>query len=231
MGLAQPLLFMFFFGPLLTKFVAYTPGFPPGTVWEIFAPSLMLQMVLVGSSTVGIALLAEHRSGVLERFRSTPMHPAALLLGKVLCVVVTVLVQSTLIVVLCFLVFHLRAPIVGLAASMGIAGLLSAALASASYALALRIKSEDALPALLNALLLPLLLLSGTFLPITAALAPTWLYRMAQLNPVAHVMDATRAAFRGDFSVDAVAGGTASVLAMSVLALWWGVRNVARESG
>ncbi|MEU3619905.1 MULTISPECIES: ABC transporter permease [unclassified Streptomyces] len=229
MGLAQPLLFMYFFGPLLTKFVAYTPGFPPGSTWTIFAPSLMLQMVLVGASTVGMSLLAEYRAGVLERFRVTPIRPTALLLGKVLCVVVNVLTQSALIVLLCSVSFGLEVPLFGLIASMLMVALLSAALASASYALALRIRDEESLSALINALLMPLLLLSGTFLPITEGLAPGWLYRLAQLNPIDHVMEATRAYFRGDFTMDSVGMGSFSVLFVSGFALWWGVRTFARE--
>jgi ABC-2 type transport system permease protein len=59
------------------------------------------------------------------------------------------------------------------------------AIASCSYALALRLKSEETVPAVLNALLLPLFLLSGTLLPITTALAPNWLWRLSRLNPVA----------------------------------------------
>src|ERR1700754_2555376 len=190
MGLVQPLLYMFFFGPLLTKFVTYTPGFPPGDTWTIFAPSLMLQMVLVGSSFVGMGLLAEYRSGVLERFRVTPISPASLLLGKVLTVAVNVLVQSGLIVLLCRLVFHLALTPIGLVISMAFVALLSVALASCSYAVALRLKSEEAVPAILNAVLLPLLLLSGTLLPITAQLAPSWLYLLSRLNPVARIMEA-----------------------------------------
>lgn len=228
LGLAQPLLFMFFFGPLLTEFVAHTPGFPPGDTWVIFVPSLMLQMVLVGTFPAGMTLLAEYRAGVLERFRVTPMHAAALVLGKVLCIAAYVVVQSSLIVLLAWWVFGLECSWTGLAASLLLVALLAVALASASYALALRLKNEDATAGALNAVTMPLLLLSGTLLPITEGLAPAWLYRLAQLNPVAHVMEATRAVFRDDFDPQTIGPGVTAAVVMSAAALAWGIRSFAR---
>ena len=58
------------------------------------------------------------------------------------------------------------------------------------------LKSEDALAPLLNRVSVPVLLLSGILLPMT--LAPTWLRRLARLNPFSHVVDGARAAFRND---------------------------------
>ncbi|MET8771598.1 ABC transporter permease [Streptomyces sp. NPDC004658] len=223
-GLLQPLLFMYFFGPLLTKFVAYTPGFPPGDTWQIFAPSLMLQMVLVGTSTVGLNLLVEHRSGVLERFRVTPLRQSALLLGKVACVTTYTLIQSSLILLLCRLSFHLNTTFPGVLAALGFTACLAVTLAASSYALALRLKNEETVPVVMNALLMPLLLLSGTFLPITSGLAPEWLFRLSQLNPVVYVMTATRAVFRGDFGNPGVGVGVLWAVATCALALTWSLR-------
>ena len=225
MGLAQPLLYMFFFGPLLTKYVDYTPGFPPGSIWTIFAPALMLQMVLIGSTLVGVGLISEHRSGVLERFRVSPIMPGVLLLGKVGAVMVNVLIQSSLIVLLCHVVFDVDPPWYGLTCCMLIVATLSVTLSALSYALALRLKNAEGLTALLNALLLPLLLLSGTLLPITAELAPGWLYWMSRIDPVAYVMEAARASFRGDFGSPSLFAGVAILVAMATASLWFGMHT------
>jgi ABC-2 type transport system permease protein len=227
LGLVQPLLYLFFFGPLLTKFVTYTPGFPPGTTWFIFAPSLMLQMVLIGSTMVGSSFLAEYRSGVFERFRVTPIGPYSLLLGKVAAVVTIVLVQSIVIVLLCHVVFDVDPPWYGLALCLVLVGLLSAALASLSYAVALRVKNEEGVGALLNSLLLPMLLLSGTL--ITAGLAPAWLYRLSRLNPVSYVMEAARAAFRGDLGAGSLQVGSLVLVLMTALAVFYAARVFRRE--
>lgn len=229
MGLVQPILYMFFFGPLVGKFVAHTPGFPPGNTWTIFAPALMVQMVVIGSTFVGLNLLAEYRTGVFERFRMTLVSPVSLLLGKVMTVATSVLLQSILIALVCCLSFGLRPSIPGLFLCLLIVGLLSVSLSSCSYALALRLKSEDALPAVLNAILLPLFLLSGTLLPITSELAPPWLWQLSRANPVAYVMEASRASFRGDFSMTSLSSGLIILVAMTVLSLWWGASTFSRE--
>ncbi|MEU3521593.1 ABC transporter permease [Streptomyces sp. NPDC006654] len=230
MGIAQPCLYMIFFGPLVEKYAAYTPGFPPGGTWLMFAPALMVQMVIIGSSFVGVSLLAEYRSGVFERFSVSPMKLTALLTGKVLAVVVSVLVQGGIIALLCVVVFGARPPVGGVALCLLIVAVLSAAIASASYGLALRLRSEEKMPAVLNTLLMPLFLLSGTLLPITTELAPDWLWKLSRLNPVAYVMDADRASFRGDFSAHSLLPGTVALTLMTSLSFWWAARTFARHN-
>jgi ABC-2 type transport system permease protein len=97
-----------------------------------------------------------------------------------------------------------------------------------SYALALRLKSEDALAPLFNTVGLPLLLLSGILLPMT--LAPAWLYTVSRANPFVYIVDAERAIFRGELSsVTALAGVGASALLLLVT-VGWGVRTFQREN-
>ena len=85
--------------------------------------------------------------------------------------------------------------------------LLGAAFASVSYALALTLKSEDAFAPLLNAFVLPVLLLSGILLPMT--LAPGWLQAVSDVNPLKHIVEGTRAFFVGGYDTSIA---------------WWGAR-------
>ncbi|WET78642.1 ABC transporter permease [Amycolatopsis sp. QT-25] len=228
-GIMQPLLYLFFFGPLLVKMLT-TQGLSDVDGWMIFIPAIIAQLALFGSSFVGFGLLAEFRSGVVERMRVTPVSRVALLLGKVLANALQTVVQALLVIALAYLVFDLNAPFGGVALSLVIVFLMSVALASCSYALALTLKSEDTFPALLNAVLMPLLLLSGILIPITAGSAPEWLYTISRINPFRHVVDVERNSFRGDFSMDALFTGSVVVLVMAVLAIWWGARTFQREN-
>ncbi|RZS40825.1 ABC-2 type transport system permease protein [Herbihabitans rhizosphaerae] len=229
-GIMQPLLYMFLFGPLLEPVIKHTPGFPPGDAWTVLTPALIIQLGLFSSSFAGFGLLADYRSGVVERMRVTPASRMALLLGKVLTNAVMMLFQAVLIIVLALVVFDLDAPLGGVLLSLLIAGLLAIALASMSFGLALRIKSEEAFPAILQAVLIPVLLLSGIIMPITTGLAPDWLYAVSRINPFTHVVDANRAVFRGDFAMDALFTGSVVLLVMAVLAVWWGARTFQREN-
>ncbi|WP_158889287.1 ABC transporter permease [Amycolatopsis anabasis] len=229
-GIMQPVLYLVLFGPLMEKIVSSTPGFPPGDSWTILTPALIIQLALFGCSFAGFGLLADYRSGVVERLRVTPVSRVALLLGKVLANAVQTVVQAILITVLAYLVFDLNAPIGGIVLSLVIVALTAVTLASASYAVALTIKSEETFPALLNAVLMPVLLLSGILVPITAALAPDWLYAISRINPFTHVVDAERASFRGDVTLDAMLTGSIVLVVLAALAVWWGARTFQREN-
>ncbi|MEV7039071.1 ABC transporter permease [Amycolatopsis sp. NPDC051061] len=228
-GIMQPLLYLFLFGPLMVK-AMQAQGRSEVDGWMLLTPGLIAQLALFGSSFVGFGLLADYRSGVVERFRVTPVSRGALLLGKVLASALQAVVQAVVIIALAYLVFDLDAPVGGVLLSLVIVFLLAVSLASCSYALALTLKSEETFPALLNAVLIPLLLLSGILLPITEGVAPKWLYTVSQINPFRHVVDVERGSFRGDFTMDALFTGSVVVLVMAVLSVWWGNRTFQKDN-
>jgi ABC-2 type transport system permease protein len=220
-NLAYPLYFLFLFAPLL-KGIAAMRGFPPGGALNVFAPGLLMQLALFGTAFCGFSLIADLRTGVIERMRVTPVSRLALLLGRALRDVLILLVQSLLLVLIAY-PFGLRVDPVGLALTLGLLVLLGLTMASCSYALALALKSEDALASVLNSVTLPMMLLSGILLPLT--LAPAWLRGIAALNPLAYAVDATRALFRGQVGDTAVLQGIAVLAALAVLAIGWAARS------
>jgi ABC-2 type transport system permease protein len=229
-GIMQPLLYLLLFGPLMEKIVTSTPGFPPGDSWQILAPALLVQLGLFGSLFAGFALLADLSTGVVERMRVTPVSRLALLMGRVLHDTVQLLVQGMLLLLVAYLVFGMRAPVVGVVLCLVMVALLGITLSSASYALAMLVRSEEAFPALLTTISVPLLLLTGILVPITTELAPQWLYTLSRINPFAHVMDAERASFRGDYSADGLLTGSVVLFVLTILAVWWGARTFQKEN-
>src|SRR5262245_40402944 len=95
-GVAQPVLYLLLFAPLL-KGIASGPGFPPGGAYNVFVPGLLIQLGLFGASGVGFGLIAELRAGVIERFRVTPVSRMALLLGRALRDIMVLCIQATLL--------------------------------------------------------------------------------------------------------------------------------------
>src|SRR6202046_4971121 len=104
----------------------------------LFVPGLLIQLALFGSSFVGFAIISEWRAGVIERYRVTPISRVALLTGRVLRDVVTLVVQST-ILILAGLAFGLRAPLGAVLMSYVYIVLVAIGLSALSYATALRI--------------------------------------------------------------------------------------------
>lgn len=229
-GIMQPVLYLVLFGPLMEKIVTSTPGFPPGDAWQILTPGLLVQLCLFGSLFAGFSLLTDLRTGVLERMRVTPVSRLALLLGRVLHDSVQLIVQAVLLVALAALVFGMRAPIGGIVLCLVMVALLGVTMSSCSYAIALVLRNEEAFPAVLTSVSVPLLLLTGILVPITTELAPNWLYVLSRINPFAHIMDTERASFRGDYTIDGLLTGSVVLLVITVGAVWWGARTFQREN-
>ncbi len=205
----QPILYLTLFGPLLER-VAQVPGFPPGDAWMVFVPGLLVQLGIFGASFVGFGIIAEWREGVIERMMVTPARRTALITGRVLRDVVMITMQGLILIGAGFL-FGLRVSALEIVATLGIIALLAAAFSYLSYAAGLMLKSEDALAPLINMFALPILLLSGILLPM--ALAPRWLQIFSDFNPIKHVVDATRAIFRGEIiSFEVALGGGLAIL-------------------
>ncbi len=228
MGLGQPLLYLFFFGPLLTK-ITGLPGFPPGDPWQIFVPAIMVMLGLFGAAFVGFGLVSEWRDGVIDRMRVTPMSRFSLLAGRVLRDVVVLAVQAVLLV-LAGIGMGLRAPVIGVVVGIVLVSVMGATMSAVSYAVALILKSEDALAPLLNGVLLPVMLLSGIMLPITRGLAPAWLYYISRINPMSYVVEGARAAFLGSFGDHQFWVGLGVAAALAVVGLGWATRTFTRQS-
>ena len=141
---------------------------------------------------------------------------------------VVVLVVQGILLTLVAMFFGLRAPPLGIAVALVLVAVVAVATSAASYAMALLVKSEEALGPLLNAIVVPLLLLSGILLPMT--LAPAWLFVLSRLNPFAYVVDAERAAFQGAVVSGTVGLGLAVAVGVAALTVAWGVRTFHRES-
>ncbi|MDQ1122643.1 ABC transporter permease [Microbacterium trichothecenolyticum] len=216
-GIGQPLLYLFLFGPLLAG-VSELGGVSSKDAYATFVPALFIQLALFGGAFVGISLVTEYRSGALERIFAAPVSRTLILGGKVVRDVL-VLLAETLLVIGASLILGFRSDIEGLLSCLGLVLLISVAMSSLSYLLAITSKSEEALSSVFNALLLPIVLLAGVMLPM--ALAPSWLHTLSRFNPLTYVVDASRASVAGVFDNGQVLLGylVAAVLAAGAFVL------------
>lgn len=227
-GLLQPVLYLAFFGPLLTKIAAGgLPGFPPGNSYSFFVPGLLVQLGLFGAAFVGFTIISDWRAGVIERFRVTPVSRLALLAGRVLRDVVTLLVQAV-VLVLAGVAFGLRAPLGGVLIGLGFIAVVAVSLSAISYAVGLALKSEDALAPLINMIVVPLMLLSGIMLPLT--LGPGWLQGIARATPFRYIIDAMRQAFQGVYATTIMVEGVCVAVGLAAACLWVASRAFVREN-
>jgi ABC-2 type transport system permease protein len=218
-GLMQPLYFLLLFGPLLKGALRMSAE----DAYRFFVPGLLVQLAMFGTLFVGFGLIAELRAGVIERMRVTPVSRLALLLGRSLRDVVTLLTQAVLLTLLA-LPFGLSVRIGDLLLALALLGLIALMLSAVSYALALKLRSEDALAPLMNAVSMPILLLSGILLPLSG-----WLRDVGNWNPFTYAVDASRALFAGDPGNDSVWKALVIVTVLAIAAATWAARSFARS--
>jgi len=221
-GMLQPVLYLVLFAPLLTG-LAGAQGENP---WQWFVPGLLVMLALFTAGFAGFGLLPEMASGAHERMLATPASRVALLLGRVLRDVATMLAQMVLIIVL-VIPFGFRVPVVGALVGLALLAVLGIGLSTLSYLTAMAVKQTYLFAPVLQTVIMPLMLLSGVLLPME--LAPSWLYGVSRLNPVAYVVDAERALFAGDWGLS-VGIGWAVAVVLAVVALGFGSRSMRRLS-
>ncbi|MFE0257730.1 ABC transporter permease [Streptomyces sp. NPDC059010] len=222
-GVLMPLLYLLFFGPLLTDL----PLGGKGSSWQVLVPGLLLQLALFGASFAGFTIIIEKNQGVVERMRVTPASRLALLLGRVLRDATMFVFQAALLV-LAALLMGLRAPLPGVLIGFAFVALLTVSLASLSYALGLKVHTTHEFAPAINAMTMPMMLLSGLMLPMT--LGPKWLDVLSHFVPFRYLVDAMRDAYVGSYTTGHMLYGVLVAVGFAVVGVTVGTR-VFRSAG
>lgn len=177
-----------------------------------FGPSMGLLFLFLGLSAVARDLLAERRTGLLDRVRAGPVSDTAILAGKGASVVL-VGVTSLLVI---WLVTSVALGAdwgdpAGVLLLVGAAGLALGGIAGLLAGLA---RTEEAADSLATAVALVFSLLGGAFIPIGDL--PDTLQRLSLLTP-------TGAALRGFAELSAGGGGVAAVVPYALALVAWGL--------
>jgi ABC-2 type transport system permease protein len=149
-------------------------------------------------TNIAIQTTFNRDAGILKRLRGTPLPSGAYMAARVLhaMIVGAILVAITLL----FGMVAYDSPMPsGTPLLEFVAAFLVGSLSFAALALALTavVPNADAAPPIVNAAILPLLFLSGIFIPLNDD-APAWMTTIAEIFPVKHFADAMRAGFLGN---------------------------------
>ncbi|SDG15394.1 ABC-2 type transport system permease protein [Sinosporangium album] len=223
--MAQPLLFLFLFGPLLGG----TQGFGQvgeGSPWQWFVPGILIMMCITGPMMAGYFLLVELHSGSMERMLVTPLNRTAMLIGRTLKELVLLLAQAVLIIVLALpMGFELHP--VGVLAGLVVLIVFGVGLGALSFALAIASHPGGELfYSITQTIMFPLILLSGMLLPLD--FGPGWLQALGAINPVTYIVDAERLLFSGVFGDVSVLYGALAAGLVAAIGLAVGTRSMRR---
>jgi ABC-2 type transport system permease protein len=157
----------------------------------LLIPGIVAQTVLTTCMSTGVNLREDMEKGVFDRFKAMPMSRIAPLAGPMVADLVRYLIAAGLTFV--------AGVIIGYRPGGGVLGVLGAIVLAIFTGWALAwiftwigtiARSARAVQGMSMMILFPLTFLSNAFVPVTSL--PGWLAAFVKINPVSHLVSATR---------------------------------------
>jgi ABC-2 type transport system permease protein len=180
---------------------------------QFLLPGVLVMSVLFTTVYSGVALNTDVTKGVVDRFRSLPIWRPSPLIGAVLGDSVRYLVGATVIIVLGLaLGYRPEAGAVGVVAAAALVIAFSFGLSWVFTTIGLLMRAPNAVMNTGFMALFPLTFLSNVF--VAPDTLPRWLEAFVDVNPISHLVTATRALMDGTVAglELGVALGTAALL-------------------
>jgi ABC-2 type transport system permease protein len=195
-SIVQPILWVLLFGQLFAK-VTTIQGFGASSYVQFLAPGISIMTALFGAAYSGMGMLGDIDRGVLDRLLTTPVSRGALIAARILHSAFQVVIQAGIILaVACLLGARPHGGLPGVLTVFLAAGLLGAAFAAFSNALALAARKQELVIAVMNFIVLPTTFLSSMIM--SRNLMPPWIRTVSRFNPVNWAVTAARDGFQGE---------------------------------
>lgn len=211
-------IFIFVFPPLLYLLLGtvYGEGELEGRSVASYLLAGLLGYSVANTSFGGLAiqLVIRRESGILKRLRATPLPPATYLAAALLSNLLVYALQSAVVIALGLLVFSAEAPARPLELALVLA-YGAVCFAGLGFGAASLVRSDEAVSAVINLVVLPMAFLSGAFGPNRDY--PAVLEAIGDATPLRWFIDLVLAAYVDDVSV------FSDPVALAVLAAWGAV--------
>ena len=167
----------------------------PGVRAATFYVPGILALAIISATGVNLAMTITTRRerGILKRVRATPIPPWVFIASQAIAGFVLSIIMTVIIVLIGRVLFSVSLNVNGIPSLL--ITLLIGAFSFAAIGLALTsiIPSEDAAPAVTNAIFLPLYFISDVF--IVGGDTPTFIQRIGDIFPVKHLSNALQESF------------------------------------
>ena len=191
-SLVQPVIWLLLFGALFKR-TADIPGFAAGSYIEFLTPGVVVMLAISTAGWVGMGFIEDINRGTMDRLLVAPIWRGALNLGSVAQSVLTVAIQSLIVIGLSLAVgARFDGGVAGIAVLVAVASLLGAVFASLSNGLAVLTRHRETLIGAVTTVTLPLVFLSSALMQ--RSLLPGWMQWLARFNPVDWAAAAGRSA-------------------------------------
>ncbi|HTE59711.1 MAG TPA: ABC transporter permease [Solirubrobacteraceae bacterium] len=184
---------------------------------QYLLPGILVQSVLFTCVYSGVALNTDVTKGVVDRFRSLPIWRPAPLVGGVLGDTARYVLAAT-IVVLVGLIMGYRPDgggVVGVLGAMLLVVLFAFGLSWIFTTVGMVMRSPSSVMNAGFMTLFPLIFLSNVF--VEPSTLPGWLEAFVDVNPISHLVTATRGLLEGDASAGDIALVLGEAVALTAL--------------
>ena len=194
---AFPLMFLVIFTALLGHNTVQIGTRSVNTSTYYIASMATFAVITACYNNIAMSVSFQRDAGILKRINGTPLPSALFLAARM---VHAVLIAILLVVITAGFgrtLYHADIP-TGITLLRFLIMLLvgAAAFCALGFAITAVIPNADASPAIVNATILPLLFLSGIFIPFGNN-TPSWILWIARIFPVKHFADGMQAGFIG----------------------------------
>jgi ABC-2 type transport system permease protein len=195
-SLVQPVIWLLLFGALFKRTVDI-PGFSGGSYIEFLTPGVVVMLAISSAGWTGMGFIDDINRGTMDRLLVSPIWRGALNLGSVAQSVLSIVIQSLIVIGLSLAVgAHFHNGLAGIAVLVTMAGLLGAVFASLSNGVAVLTRQRETLIGIVTMVTLPLTFLSSALMQ--QSLLPSWIDWIARFNPVNWAAEAGRSAASAD---------------------------------
>lgn len=181
-ALTQPMFWLLLYSQLFRRIVDL-PGFATDSYVQFLTPGVVVMTAFFGATWSGMSMIDDLDRGVIQRFLATPARRGALIASQVLHTAILCAIQTVIILGTAWLLgARVERGAGGWLVIIVAAALVGAGWAGISHGIALIVRREEPLIAILNFFGLPLTFISAIL--ITESLMPDWMQWAARFNPV-----------------------------------------------
>ncbi len=195
---AFPLMFLVIFTSLLgSGTVSYGPGIEIQQDRYYVAAMTAFAVISATYTNLAISMTFTRDAGILKRTQGSPLPGSVYLAGRVGHAILVSLLLVVITAAFGVAFYGASVPAGSLLVEFLITIVVGAVAFSAlGLATTAIVPNADASPPIVNAIILPLLFLSGIFIPLGSD-APAWMRIVGDIFPVKHFTEATLASFHG----------------------------------
>ena len=189
----QPVMFVLLFAYVFGGSIE-VPGYDDYN--QFLMPGIFAQTVLFNSAFTGVGVAEDLSKGIIDRLRSLPMYPSAVLIGRTLSDVGRNIITFAVMLAVAFAIgFRFEGTLVEAALATLLLFAFSYAFSWVQALMGLSVGSVEAANSAGFIWMFPLTFVSSAF--VDPASMPGWLQPVANANPFTIVTNATRALYNG----------------------------------